>query len=503
MGRELRKLWGGVGSWLAIFGYSICILTTDAVLGQDKSPVDVVRPYLDETTIGVAWCDVEKLNVTAVAGLARAFNVPVTETAHDYAKSIVTSLRSQGVVKVYSVIDVDAIMESRPPLFILQAKPDANLSLVQAMVAPLITPADLSVIKDGKFLLVGSKKVLETKQEHPAARLDRLEKQMNAANQANAICIAPSAEMSEALRMTMNLGVGAVEEQPFELRFILLFAPMEGLRVDTSVLHGGARGVVDFATTDKAENFKSSMKTLLSWDQSLDVEPILPEVVDASAVWQLERFMGFCKRISSRFAGDAEQVQASTNLKQLALALHNYESTYRSFPPQAVASSEGKRLLSWRVLLLPFLGREDLYSKFHLDEAWDSPHNIALVKEMPQFFARPGTDPTLGKTPYVAPLARESFFGRPGAPAHFRDVRDGTSNTIWLIDAPAEFEVTWTKPEDWEVKGLESIELIRRTKPQWLVSFVDGSVRALPKTVSSDTIFKMFTIAGGEVISID
>jgi hypothetical protein len=442
----------------------------------------------------------------SIAGLAKTYDVPVSETAFDYAKNIVTDLQSQGVVKVYSVIDADAIMESSPPLFILQAKPGANLSLVQAMVTPLITPADLSVTKDGKVLLVGSKKLLKKKQDHPATRLDRLEKQMNAANQANAICIAPSAAMSEALRMTMNLGAGAVEEQPFELRFISLFASMEGLRVDSSVLHKGVRGRVDFATTDKAENFKSSMKTLLSRDQSLDVEPMLPEVVDASAVWQLEdpqRFAEFCKSISSRLASDAEQVQASTNLKQLALALHNYESTYRSFPPQAVASSEGKRLLSWRVLLLPFLGREDLYSKFHLDEAWDSPHNIALVKEMPQFFARPGTDPTLGKTPYVAPLARESFFGRPGAPAGFRDVRDGTSNTIWLIDAPAEFEVTWTKPEDWEVKGLESIELIRRTKPQWLVSFMDGSVRALPKTVSSDTIFKMFTIAGGEVISID
>jgi hypothetical protein len=173
------------------------------------------------------------------------------------------------------------------------------------------------------------------------------------------------------------------------------------------------------------------------------------------------------------------------------------------FPPQAVVSPEGKRLLSWRVLLLPFLDQNELYQRFKLDESWDSPHNAALIREMPEFFARPGADATLGRTPYVAPLTKESFFGRPGAPPGFKDILDGTSNTIWFVEAPPEFEVTWTKPEDWEVKGIESINTFLKAKPELLISLMDGSVQTLPATVTSDIILKMITIAGGEVVRID
>ncbi|HZT80971.1 MAG TPA: DUF1559 domain-containing protein, partial [Gemmataceae bacterium] len=52
----------------------------------------------------------------------------------------------------------------------------------------------------------------------------------------------------------------------------------------------------------------------------------------------------------------ALRIQSTNNLKQLALALHSYHDTYGSFPPAAVYGPDGKPLLSWRVLILPFLG---------------------------------------------------------------------------------------------------------------------------------------------------
>ena len=47
-------------------------------------------------------------------------------------------------------------------------------------------------------------------------------------------------------------------------------------------------------------------------------------------------------------------------------------------PPAAIYSKDGKPLLSWRVAILPYLGLDNLYKQFHLDEPWDSPHNIKL-----------------------------------------------------------------------------------------------------------------------------
>jgi hypothetical protein len=137
-----------------------------------------------------------------------------------------------------------------------------------------------------------------------------------------------------------------------------------------------------------------------------------------------------------------------------------------------------------------------------LDEPWDSPHNAALIKEMPACFARPGTDPTLGKTPYLTPLTKESVFGRPGLPPRFQEILDGTSNTIWLVEVPAEFEVAWTKPADWEVTGVEAIDSLRRGQTELKISLMDGSVQTLPTTIASEIILKMFTIAGGEVTEL-
>ena len=70
------------------------------------------------------------------------------------------------------------------------------------------------------------------------------------------------------------------------------------------------------------------------------------------------------------------------NLKQISLAMFGYESTYHSFPP-AVIEKDGKPLLSWRVAILPFMEESRLYQQFHLDEPWDSPHNLEVAKTVP------------------------------------------------------------------------------------------------------------------------
>ena len=48
------------------------------------------------------------------------------------------------------------------------------------------------------------------------------------------------------------------------------------------------------------------------------------------------------------------------NLKQIGLALLEYHQKYGSFPPAFVADANGKPLYSWRVLILPELGRPTL-----------------------------------------------------------------------------------------------------------------------------------------------
>ena len=64
--------------------------------------------------------------------------------------------------------------------------------------------------------------------------------------------------------------------------------------------------------------------------------------------------------------------------------MHNYADDHHGrLPPAVVYGEDDEPLYSWRVLVLPYIEQNALYEQFHLDEPWDSPHNLALLPKMP------------------------------------------------------------------------------------------------------------------------
>ncbi len=55
-------------------------------------------------------------------------------------------------------------------------------------------------------------------------------------------------------------------------------------------------------------------------------------------------------------------------LREVGQTLDDYFSMYRVLPLWGSTDASGNRLLSWRVMLLPFMGQQELYSKFRLNE---------------------------------------------------------------------------------------------------------------------------------------
>ena len=103
---------------------------------------------------------------------------------------------------------------------------------------------------------------------------------------------------------------------------------------------------------------------------------------DAAPTDALRQFIPTAAQASDRW-------RSENNLKQLALAALNYQDAFRKFPPNATRNIKGEVLLSWRVLLLPYLGEEKLYKEFHFDEPWDGEHNKKLIARMPAVFRSP------------------------------------------------------------------------------------------------------------------
>jgi len=176
----------------------------------------------------------------------------------------------------------------------------------------------------------------------------------------------------------------------------------------------------------------------------------------------------------------ARRTQCKNNLKQLALALHNYESTHSTFPMSRITIQGSVN--AWSVMILPFIEQSALYGQWDFNRSWNHAPNIALASTVlpgwlcpstPTSPAPPGTqvhdtarDPAGAKT-LTWPVAtgglgfadygttnevRWSFYesngmARPGGPGRgvpgamardaitrVRDITDGLSNTAMISE---------------------------------------------------------------------
>jgi prepilin-type processing-associated H-X9-DG protein len=161
-------------------------------------------------------------------------------------------------------------------------------------------------------------------------------------------------------------------------------------------------------------------------------------------------------------------MRCSNRLKQVALAMHNYETAHGVFPPGTI--DDGVRMRQqwgWAVFLLPFMEKDSLYGELapssrRLVDALNDPLGRLLAQSPVAMFRCPSdrTPALLEKTEQPRPMdgeapvgtsffvATSNFMGVTGfwdigdEPANgiffpnsavgFSDIRDGTSNTFVL-----------------------------------------------------------------------
>lgn len=202
----------------------------------------------------------------------------------------------------------------------------------------------------------------------------------------------------------------------------------------------------------------------------------------------------------------ARRTQCQSYMRQITLAILNYESEHGHFPPPYVADENGEPMHSWRVLILPYLEEQELYDQFDFSKPWNDPVNLRLASKMPSIYRcpsdqLPATDVT---TSYLAVVGQSTAWPTSGKRT-FDDVTDGLSKTLLLVES-TEARMHWMAPMD---ISLESVIAAASdpSKPGIssnhvgnisIMTFCDCRVIPVPSSLGVNTLRAMLTCNGDE-----
>jgi len=202
---------------------------------------------------------------------------------------------------------------------------------------------------------------------------------------------------------------------------------------------------------------------------------------------------------------DGERNHCRNNLKQIGLALHLYHDVYGSFPPAYTVNANGRRLHSWRTLILPYLEQQTLYEQIDLSKPWDDPANADVFKTRIPAYQCPSADLPQSKTTYVAVVGRETCF--PGAESRsLSEITDDTSETVIAFETDAAHAVNWMEPIDADEKEFlafgKNPDALTHTGGT-IILRADGSIWFVSQDLPEKVRRALLTIAGGEDVPDD
>jgi prepilin-type processing-associated H-X9-DG protein len=145
--------------------------------------------------------------------------------------------------------------------------------------------------------------------------------------------------------------------------------------------------------------------------------------------------------------------QCNANLREIGLAMRNYAGKYGCFPPAYTVDKHGRRMHSWRVLLLEF-SDPDLYAEYDFSRPWDAPENVAFATKLKKdglyrlYRCQVDVeDPSW--TSYVMLVGPMAFSDGPTGRKP-EEITDGLENTAMIVEM-SHSGISWTAPYDLNV----------------------------------------------------
>jgi hypothetical protein len=480
-----------------------------------------VAPFVDAQTVSIAHVDLTRIDATAlldkVAEIGKLDAEQIEGSKRDL-RSLLADLTRAGANEMFVVASM-ADLPTKPPVVVVPVAAGSDTKAVARELGHAKLFEQLHTEALGQAVVGASENTLKRLRTlQPAARPELAKAFAAAGDSAVQVLLLPTPDSRRViaeLLPTLPAEIGGESTTPLthDLQWAALgmdVSPNLALRLLIQSTDPAAAKRLSGLLTRTRDSLGQLAKVReLLPDYARIAGPLTPTVEGdhLAATLGNKELLTVVPPLVMRSLQARNKAVASNSLQQLMIAAHNYADAHKSrMPAVANFDKQGKPLLSWRVHLLPFLGENKLYQEFHLDEPWDGTHNKELIARLPAIYQGPNRKLTReGKTVYLAPVGPAAAFtdGAEGLRMP-QDFPDGTSNTIFFVEADDEHAAVWTKPDDLKYdpehpqKGLGG-----HFEGGFLVGLADGTVRFLRKKISDKTLRAAFTRNGGESLGDD
>jgi hypothetical protein len=190
----------------------------------------------------------------------------------------------------------------------------------------------------------------------------------------------------------------------------------------------------------------------------------------------------------------ARRMTNRSMLKQIGLALDNFERTYNRLPPAIRRDPAGRPLCSWRFQILPYLESWMGAPAMEFGEPWDAPANEFYAKVPYRLYCwSPPGSPEQFHTNIVAVTGPDTPF----AEDRIKRLQDMPGTTILLVEI-AHSGIPWMAPGDLSLDGVGESLVHGVDRDGFHVLFADEQVWFLSAAVPVEAVRPFFTMDGAK-----
>lgn len=518
---------------------STCLILFSLSTTQAAEPLDshaAIHPYLTDDVVAVAFVDVTKVDTKAMLDLAEKSGWLYPEDIEGLrrqtaeAEKVLNQLKGLGLERLYATLRMSDVQHGGPLFLATVAEPGDAKSLRSQLQA--ITSGLFPVWRnEGNLIMAareGSQIIDVIRNPTDTPRQEIVDSLATLGNGDAGLAIVGDADSRRVMREMMPALPAPF--QAIDGKFIADELTWGGISAKLPPkLHAALE--IQTASENSAQLVQDQLTKAIGMGQTLIAQgaknnpdqgfekvaealgKLRPRVDENRVVVSLgespEEFASLVEMVAQPVKAArkaAYRKSRMNNMKEIMLAVLNHASARKESIPTDILSDEGKPLLSWRVAALDYTEEQALYRQFHLDEPWDSEHNLKLAKQIPDMYRDP--DPAIVRklkepwyTTFLGVAGPGTVFDGSGDMT-FKKMIDGLSNIVFVVEVTPGHAVPWTKPADWEVNFERPFDGVdNQERKGFVVGFVDGHARSIdPENPKDQKNWpKLLTIAGKEV----